>query len=327
MSRFSFIGVFIFSVLFISIFIGFSQVPITSSINDGFPSVDDDYRISIEVSVDSDFSDLGDEDFVSWWIAADSHVGHSTYGQELETAVKDVNTFNTSFAVILGDLVHDGSEFVNQFDEAMNMLNHNWSYILGNHDFDRETGEPVKEVNYFREVVNGVQIIGLSDEDGDRTHTKVIGSDQDRWLKETLEENPELPTIMLTHHCPIDRAVTSFDDWLGDGIEEYNIVLWISGHAHKWDYEENIDGYGFDRLKITSLYHWGWWWADEEQSLFLSIERINEDKSNIHLEFRDHNLGQWISVEEMKSSNVSLVVVTLILIVSITLIYGFLNKK
>ncbi|UOY09819.1 metallophosphoesterase [Methanonatronarchaeum sp. AMET6-2] len=218
--------------------------------------------------------------------------------------MEDIKNINTDFAVVLGDIVHDDLESVPQFVDAMNGLGHNWSYVLGNHDFDRETREPVLDVNYFSEVFNGIRVIGLSDEDGDRTHTGVIGDEQDQWLRETLDSDPDKPTVIMTHHCPVDRSVTSFDDWLKDDIDEYNIVLWLSGHAHKWDYDEDINGLGFDRLKITSIYHWGWWFADEQQSLLFSVEQIEENRSTITMEFRDHAEGEWLRTSDVTGIHV-----------------------
>ncbi|OUJ18530.1 3'5'-cyclic AMP phosphodiesterase CpdA [Methanonatronarchaeum thermophilum] len=314
-----FIGLFgllcLFGFLFGGVQVGYGLV---DDFNDN-ASVDDieDYRLSFEVSLMDELSEnqIGTE--ISWWIAADTHLGHTNYQGELQTAVEDINTVPTDYAVILGDLVHDGSSYVAEFDETMNKLDHNWSYILGNHDFDSETNEPVKEVNYFSEIVNGVQVIGISDEDGDQKDKTVVGPEQDQWLRETLEENSSKPTIIMSHHCPIDREVTSFEDWLGEEIDEYNVVLWISGHAHKWDYQEDIDGFDFDRLKITSIYHWGWGGAQEEQSIILSFEGVDENTSMVHVDFRDHNTGEWLHIDDLNPPNLPFVIAMIIAITSI----------
>jgi len=209
--------------------------------------------------------------------------------------VEDVNTLETDYAIMLGDMVHDSKDAVTDFNKKMDALNHGWTYILGNHD--HEGCEAVKDVNYFSEVINGVRIIALSDESPESNVCK-IGEEQDKWLKETLEENPEIPTVIMTHQCPVERSVTSFDDWMQDNTEEYNIVLWIAGHAHRWDFDEDVAGYEFGRLKVNSIF--SYFGGSNLEGMFMSVDKIDEETAEVKLEFRDHGEGEWIPIEDSR---------------------------
>ena len=63
----------------------------------------------------------------------------------------------------------------------------------------------------------------------------------------------------MTHHCPLTgrRSVSAFEAWLADDIGRYNIVLWIAGHAHRWAIDEDLAGFGFDRIKVASRMYFG----------------------------------------------------------------------
>ncbi|GEM_PF-2325616 len=249
------------------------------------------YEISYEV--DTDFTAHAYEEETSWWVGADPHINHFNYNDGLRVCVEDVNTLETDYAIVLGDLVHDGKDAVTDFNQDMDALNHDWTYILGNHDHAR--GEAIKEVNYFSEVVNGVRIIALSDESPESNVCK-IGEEQDKWLKETLEENPDIPTVIMTHQCPIQGSVTSFDDWMRDNTEEYNIVLWITGHAHRWDFDEDVGEYDFDRLKVNSIF--SYLGSSNLEGMLMSIDKIDRETAEVKLEFRDHGEREWIPIEE-----------------------------
>ncbi len=237
-----------------------------------------------------------------WWIAADPHVGREgAYADGLDICVSDVNHLEISdYAIILGDLVEDRAEYVPEFNDTMTNLHHGWTYILGNHDFEDE--KPLFPNNYFAENVNGVRIIALSDEDGHGNPGETtIGPIQDQWLQDTLNDNPDVPTIIMTHHSPTSsgksgRSVSSFNEWLADRIDDYNIVAWFVAHDHIWKIEENAGDYGFTEVFVNEIIDKSSSTSDTSHGMFMKIESGGET-AKISLRFRDHYNEQWITVD------------------------------
>ena len=235
----------------------------------------------------------------TWWVAADPHVAYEGYEEFLKTSVQDVNNLESDYAIILGDLFEDDRAFLPQFYEEIGGLATDWTYILGNHDYDDNTGAPILPVRYFHTDVAGIRIIALSDEMlEDEPHRTELGRNQDRWFKQGLDEAPEAPTLIMTHQCPIAdrRSVSAFDEWLAESIGDYNIVLWIVGHAHRWMIDENIEGYGFDRLKVGSICRKH---GDRRpcESAMLTFEDLGE-QARISVRFRNHENEEWITVAD-----------------------------
>ncbi len=239
---------------------------------------------------------------ITWWVGADPHVGRpDAYAGGLDVSVRDVNLLGLSdYAVILGDLVEDDSDYVVDFNNSMNNLLHDWTYILGNHDF--EDGELLFPINFFSKVVNGIRIIALSDEDGHgKPGETTIGPAQDQWLQDTLNDNPDVPTIIMTHHSPTSsgkrgRSVSSFDDWLADSIEGYNIVAWFVAHDHIWKIEEDAGGYGFTEVFVNEIIDKNSPTSDTSHGMFMTIED-EEESAKITLKFRDHYNQQWLTID------------------------------
>ncbi len=251
-----------------------------------------------------------DKDATVWWIIADPHIGIKEgvrpyyYDDCIKKAIQnDINpNLHTDYAIVLGDFVQNSAQYVSTFDEHMNYLKHDWTYILGNHDQDVEdngTGEHAKEVNYFSRIISGVRIIALSDESGRaKDYETTLNEEQDNWFRNELRANPQIPTIIMTHHSPIFRSFSAWDKWLKDEIYRYNIVLWLTGHEHKWNIEKNYGGYGFDEIRVADIiggdFHGGLFTFSEGG--FLSI-KDKGDTAEIKFLFRDHDVQEWITVD------------------------------
>ncbi len=249
---------------------------------------------------------------VTWWLFGDSHVGHRFYNDQLSRAIDDVNELAVSdFAICLGDCIderglqpdwhgdHPLVEWEN-FVRVMDDLNHDRTYILGNHDNDgREPPvNPVAEPNYFTQMVNGVRIIAISDEHLDEDYVTDLEMSQEQrdWFKGILKSDPDIPTIIMSHQDPAGLArenprstIPFFHEWLEPRLDEFRIVLWVSAHAHNWYLAENAGGHSFTHLILDSILY-------EEQSAFMTIDNKG-DSPVITLRFRDHGKKEWISVE------------------------------
>ena len=239
---------------------------------------------------------------VIWWVAGDTHVGHNSepaLGQHLATAVADVNNLDIAdYAVILGDLVEDSYEFSTPFIQEMNKLNIGWTYVLGNHDFDSVTHEPVLPVHFSARTVSGIRFIFLSDElTGYHDRDLIMREDQSKWFWEELEANRGKPVFIFSH-----QPHPEFGEWpaLKEKLGDYDIVAWVSAHKHSWNMEKYTD-YGFTQVNIHSVGGV----RDDYLSTFLKMERTGE-MVTATVTYRNHETQEWIEVEGEKEFTFSI---------------------
>lgn len=221
---------------------------------------------------------------LTWWVAADSHVGHSSEpstGEHLARSIADVNELGIAdYAVMLGDLLEDDYAFSTPFIRTMNQLETNWTYVLGNHDFIRDANEPVLPVHYSGKTVKGIRFIFLSDEvTGAQDRDLVMSEEQEEWFWEELETHSDKPVFIFTH-----QPHPEFQKWprLKEALDEYNIETWISGHKHDWNIEKNTN-YGFAMINIHSIGGV----RDDYLSTFLSLDRTDHTVT-VTVNFRNH---------------------------------------
>ncbi len=245
----------------------------------------------------------------TWWVHADTHVGHATYEHQLSNAIEDVNALNISdYAITLGDCVDERKRHEiftdphvswSAYESKMNTLHHDWTYVLGNHDNDgREI--PVHAVttpNYFSKNIHGVRIIGISDEhlSDDYTRHLEMSREQIEFVMDELNNAPDKPTIIMSHQG-IQESREGRDDGIPflkenviPDIDQYNIVLVVNGHWHEWQIIENVLGYGFDQIAINDILY-------DMESSFMTIRELDET-IEISFRFRNHQDRQWITVQ------------------------------
>ncbi len=229
------------------------------------------------------------------WLGADTHVGHPNkpYTNELSTAIKDVNSLGSSkYAVILGDCIDERasnpSREWDRFVSKMNNLNHNWTYVLGNHDLDGLwPSNPVTKPNWFSMEVNGLRIMGISDEHINKNLEKnelQMSKEQKDWFKSVLNEDPDMPTVVMSHQHL--TRIPFYSDWIKPNMDDYNIIYWIHGHVHRWGFSENVDGKGFNILNIGNILY-------DEESAFMFVKNDGE-VLEISFQFRSHANSRWI---------------------------------
>ncbi len=240
--------------------------------------------------------DLVEADLI-WWLAADMHVGdgasESFEGQNLLHAVEDVKQLEfADHAVMLGDLVQDRHEYVDTFLEHMDTLGLSWDYVLGNHDFDRDTHEPVLPPYYGGRTVMGIRFIFLSDEEtGLIERDLVMSPEQQQWFWDELEAHQDKPIFIFSHQ-PHWEVVEVWDQ-LEAVIDQYDIRAWFSGHKHLWNVEE-MTPYGFVQINIHAIGGV----RDNYLSSFLLMDRL-DDEVQVTVRFRDHapHARRWIEVD------------------------------
>ncbi len=240
---------------------------------------------------------------VTWWVAGDPHVGHRSEafpGQHIAKAVADVNELGIADeAIILGDLVEDRAAFGPIFVREMDKLAADWTYVLGNHDFDKTTGEPALPPKYGARTVHGIRFIMLSDEvPGHRVEAPgyaidrnlVMSEAQAKWFWEELAKHrgTQTPIFLFTH-----QPHPEFAKWpqLREVLDEYNIVAWFSAHKHRWDIRKD-SGHGFIQVNIHSLGGV----REDYLSTFLDLHRTG-DTVEATIRFRNHEKREWIQVD------------------------------
>jgi len=237
---------------------------------------------------------------LTWWVFSDAHVGHQNYDDNLSIAVADVLALGlTDFAVALGDNVDDRVRegFANNtpaerweiFEATMNLLPHDWTYVLGNHDINSQT-PPVTSVappNYFSTIVNGVRIIGLTDEHTSKLYVRELEMSQAqiKWFLAEMASDPVIPTIIMSHQHRYDDFPFLYN-WIEQNAENYNIVLTVGGHTHEWSINSDPRGF-YDIVLNPVLYH---------ESAFMTITNLG-DTSEISFQFRNHQNQEWITVQ------------------------------
>ncbi len=240
---------------------------------------------------------------ITWWVAADPHVGHGSEqypGQHISRAVADVNQLGIADkAILLGDLVEDSSAMGEILLEEMAKLEADWTYVLGNHDFDNITGEPALPPRYEARTVHGIRFISLSDEvpghsvkapGHDVSRNLVMSPAQEAWFWNELAAHREsrTPIFLFTHQPHPEFAAW---DRLREVLEDYPIVAWFSAHKHRWDIRPDT-GAGFIQVNIHSIGGV----REDYLSSFLELDRQG-DTVEVTVRFRNHDTQEWIQVD------------------------------
>ncbi len=250
----------------------------------------------------------------TWWINADPHMayGGDYSGDDIGQAVYDAMQLGISdFAITLGDIVENRADALTSYKDEMKRLDHDYNFVLGNHDidgwwWDDEDELPlITEPEWGNKEIGGVRFIWLSDEgdgnweyEGGYSGKMHISDEQNAWFKSLMDEDPDKPTVIMCHQGPCTEGdwaedVPDFWDpnergWLKNNIGSYNVIAWIHGHRHEWILEENFEGYGFDRLSIDSIDKD----TETNHGIFMEVERI-ADKTQLRFTFRDHANEEW----------------------------------
>jgi len=173
-------------------------------------------------------------------------------GAQLQSAIDHINTLSpkADAVIVSGDLVNDPSEAA--YEHLLSLLSHLKSpYFLipGNHD-DRSKMIAMFGGRDFFPVTDGfaqyaidsfdVRLIGL-DSTGIGKEKPEFCDTRAAWLRTTLQQKPDTPTLLFIHHPPIRTGVGFYDevadaDW-ADGLQDLVaqsdcVQLIACGHIH-----------------------------------------------------------------------------------------------
>lgn len=190
--------------------------------------------------------------------------GEDKYSQHYKKALELFKAQNVNVIVNVGDftdvLLKDAMEnYKNLFDSVYSEEERaqiELSYILGNHDnwlpyfvdcweipFERKMEKRFVKYTYAEspwthKVVNGYHFIAVSPDSGgmagDAYSDKVLEWAEEQ-IKAAVEDNPNLPVFVLTHHNPEGTVYTSDNNGcenLDELFEKYPQVISFSGHSH-----------------------------------------------------------------------------------------------
>lgn len=180
----------------------------------------------------------------------------TTYREHLEKALGQLKEQGVEMIIHAGDVGDMNSSFAyktyNEVFDSVYTDKENTPetlYIMGNHDIwwntDYNSAAPKQRKfkkymdtePYTHKVVNGFHFIGASPDKG----STIDGYSEeaiewiDQQLKIAVEDTPDLPIFVVTHHNPMDTVYGS-DHWsdpkLDPVFRKYSNVVSMSGHSH-----------------------------------------------------------------------------------------------
>lgn len=182
--------------------------------------------------------------FESFNIAHISDI-HELIGHEGFLAIiKELNTkIKPDFTIITGDVTDHGTkEQYQQYNEdILNFTNHiyttpgnhdiRWWNTNGKNDFKEKIGPLYQSFDY-----QGIHFVLLDTTVTFELEGK-LNKSQSKWLQEDLAKIPkEMPVIFFGHHpFRIGNDVTARDELLKIA-KDYNLIGYLSGHMHNYDY-------------------------------------------------------------------------------------------
>ncbi len=170
-----------------------------------------------------------------------------------EEGIERVNLLQPEFVMSVGDLIQgyteDEAEINRQweeFDEFVDRLEMPFFYVVGNHDITNKVMEDIWKERlgrtYYHFVYHDVLFLCLNSEEGlDAHRSSYFSEDQRAYVRNALEENPDVRWTLLFLHKPV---------WIMEGREnektgwkEIEQMLEgrkhtvYAGHVHRYTHE------------------------------------------------------------------------------------------
>ena len=158
---------------------------------------------------------------------ADSHVGTTFNGKELNKYVESINKTNPDIVVITGDLVDDDTSKKDMIDTCISLGNLKTKYgvffAYGNHDKRYFSGDYTSDDLIENLKKNNVVI--LEDEIYELDNYYIVGRNDARYNRKTIDE--------LTNDLDKSKYIIDLNHQPNDYEREKNKVdLVLSGHTH-----------------------------------------------------------------------------------------------
>lgn len=170
--------------------------------------------------------------------------------RRLRHVIHEINTLklNPDIVLVTGDLVESGADWAyKKLKTELANLNVPYFLAFGNHDHREAFSKVFPEFpltdGFLQYTIEDWPLrIVVLDSLSEGRHGGNFCEDRARWLKETLAQDTDRPTLIALHHPPIETGIawmTASDDdaWVGrlrDVISGHdNVVQIISGHIHR----------------------------------------------------------------------------------------------
>jgi 3',5'-cyclic AMP phosphodiesterase CpdA len=209
----------------------------------------------------------------------------------LEVVLQELEQLDIDFLLIPGDLTQHGEpENHAWLADRLAQLPYPICVIPGNHDVvqqeatDRSIGlqdfpyyyqkfgyDNPDRLCYCREVLPGVQIIGLNsnafDPQGKQTYAGHLDADQFAWLRQTLERVVGDRVLVMIHHNVIEHLPNQSKSPLGQRymldnapallelLQEFEVQLLFTGHLHIQDIAQSGNIYEITTGSLVSYPH------------------------------------------------------------------------
>jgi len=178
------------------------------------------------------------------WLS-DTHVGSTTAEDDLQAAVRDINSLsNIAFVIISGDITEYGSRAqLTLAREILSQLNVPCHLVPGNHDTKwSESGATdfsrIFGADRFVFDHGGHRFIGLHQGPLMKMGDGHFAPQDVRWLDTVLAEAGDRPIVFVTHY-PLDDGIANWFEVL-DRLKRVNTQVALVGHGHgnrKMDFE------------------------------------------------------------------------------------------
>ena len=150
-----------------------------------------------------------------------------------------------AFILLSGDLVHEG--LAKEYRELRDIIEAAFPAVPlfaapGNHDSGEYSegwqADASASCYYAAHLPGGLRLLSLDSRGGGYGSGR-IDAEQLNWLRERIDEAPEVPSILMLHHTPHISGEIDFLTWqmenareLGDALRGGNILGCFTGHTH-----------------------------------------------------------------------------------------------
>lgn len=224
----------------------------------------------------------------------DVHLNHDAPEkiEDLLRCIVCINaTDNLDFVLITGDITDEGdAKTMQKAKSCFDLLKVPYYIIPGNHETKwSESGCTAFAALFGYErygfVHKGVQFLGFNTGPLMRmAYGHVVPQDL-LWLKESLDSNKHLPTIIVTHYPLLPNDV---DNWyqVTELLSRYDVRLCIGGHYHQY---RNLSYDGIPGILMRSSYR------DKEGKTGYGIYEVSKDSISVHVQQAGEPLVKKVS--------------------------------
>ncbi|WP_291056817.1 metallophosphoesterase family protein [Dialister sp. UBA1703] len=241
-------------------------------------------------------------------------------------AREDINSWqDVDLKVFTGDMVEMYGS-MNQMEEAKQFIDGfagEKAYLAGNHELfykeELKDGKPVMadpalrkahEDNYRKvfgplhstKTLGQYLLVFLSPEDTESRFPVAMAKEEMDWLRQTLKENQNTPTLIF-YHAPLSDTMIPYNDKIGNPrnfaqpagdidlilLTNPQVKLWVSGHTHTPPTQPTFASeVNYYHGKVLDVYNPTW---DGKQVWSNSIYLY---KDKIVIKTYDHKKGAWM---------------------------------